>query len=129
MPVLDHPLVEFACGLPPGLRMRGSKGKYILKRVLRGRIPDAVFTRPKQGFGVPLEIWFSQLLPTFFRDRLGGDTRLGEVGVRSDGVRALLDLYEARRRTDHCGQLWALLVLDSALHRLLEPSLSLSAAR
>ena len=129
VPLLDHPLVEFACGLPAALRMRGGEGKYILKRVLQGRVPDAVLTRPKQGFGVPLEIWFSQLLPTFFRDRLGGDTRLGEVGVRTDAVRALLDLYEARRRTDHCVQLWGLLVLDSALRRLLDPSLRLSAAR
>ena len=129
VPLLDHPLVEFACGLPAGLRMRGNAGKYLLKRVLRGRVPDAVLTRPKQGFGVPLAIWFSQLLPTFFRDRLGQDTRLGDVGVRAGAVRALLDLYEARRRPDHCLQLWALLVLDSALRRLFEHSLSLGAAR
>jgi asparagine synthetase B (glutamine-hydrolysing) len=62
VPLLDHPLVEFACALPPGLRMRGSKGKYILKRVLRGRIPDTVLTRPKRGFGVPLEIRFSHTI-------------------------------------------------------------------
>jgi len=109
--------------------MRRKEGKYILKRVLRGRIPDAVLTRPKQGFGVPLEICFSQLLPTFFRERLSQDTRLGDVGLRGDAVRALLDLYEERRSPDPCLQLWALLVLDSALSRLLEPSLSLSAAR
>jgi len=129
VPMLDHPLVEFACGLPASLRMRGVEGKYILKRVLRGRVPDAVLTRPKQGFGVPLEIWFSQLLPTFFRDRLGQETRLGDVGIRGKAVRSLLNLYEVRRRPDHCLQLWALLVLDSALRRLLEPSFSLSAAR
>ena len=58
VPLLDHPLVEFACGLPAGLRMRGAEAKYLLKRVLRGRVPDAVLTRPKQGFGVPLELWF-----------------------------------------------------------------------
>jgi asparagine synthase (glutamine-hydrolysing) len=129
VPLLDHPLVEFACGLPAALRMRGREGKYLLKRVLQGRIPDAVLTRPKKGFGVPLAIWFSQVLPTFLRDRLGQETRLGDVGIRAGGVRALLDLYEARRRPDHCLQLWALLVMDSALRRLFEPSLSLSATR
>jgi asparagine synthase (glutamine-hydrolysing) len=121
VPLLDHPLVEFACGLPADLRMRGTETKYLLKRVLQGRVPDAVLTRPKQGFGVPLVVWFSRILPTFFRDRLGEGTRLGEVGVRPGAVRALLDLYEAQRRPDHCGQLWGLLVLDSSLRRLLEP--------
>jgi asparagine synthase (glutamine-hydrolysing) len=121
VPLLDHPLVEFACGLPAGLRMRGAEAKYLLKRVLRGRVPDAVLTRPKQGFGVPLAVWFSRILPTFFSDRLGVSTRLREVGVRDGAVQTLLDLYEAQRRPDHCGQLWGLLVLDSSLRRLLEP--------
>ncbi len=128
VPLLDHPLVEFACGLPAGLRMRGAESKYLLKRVLRGRVPDAVLTRPKQGFGVPLAVWFSRILPTFFRDRLGETTRLGEVGVRAGAVGALLDLYEAQRRPDHCGQLWGLLVLDCSLRRLLEPGIAVGEA-
>src|SRR5215468_1454763 len=36
VPLLDHPLVEFACGLPSGLRMRGGQTKYLLRRILRG---------------------------------------------------------------------------------------------
>jgi len=128
VPLLDHPLVEFACALPADCRMRGDEAKYLLKRALRGRVPDAVLTRPKQGFGVPLSVWFSRILPTFFRDRLGEGSRLREVGVRPHAVRALLDIYEARRRPDHCGQLWGLLVLDSALGRLLGPGIDRSAA-
>jgi asparagine synthase (glutamine-hydrolysing) len=128
VPLLDHPLVEFACALPADCRMRGDEAKYLLKRALRGRVPDAVLTRPKQGFGVPLSVWFSRILPTFFRDRLGDGSRLREIGVRPQAVRALLDLYEARRRPDHCGQLWGLLVLDSALGRLLGPGIDRSAA-
>jgi asparagine synthase (glutamine-hydrolysing) len=128
VPLLDHPLVEFACGLPAGLRMRGAEAKYLLKRALRGRVPDAVLTRPKQGFGVPLAVWFSRILPTFFRDRLGEGTRLREVGVKAGAVEALLDVYEAKRRPDHCGQLWGLLVLDTALRRLFEPGTRVRAA-
>jgi len=127
VPLLDHPLVEFACGLPARLRLRGGETKLLLKRLLRGRVPEAVLTRPKQGFAVPLEAWFSERLPTFYRDRLDGNGRLGDAAVRRGFVRDLLDLYESKRRPDHCRQLWGLLVLDRSLDRLLEPSQAASA--
>ena len=41
VPLLDHRLVEFACGLPADLRMRSGASKYLLKRALRGRIPPS----------------------------------------------------------------------------------------
>ena len=56
VPLLDHPLVEFACSLPPDLRFRDGKTKYLLKRALEGRVPAEVLTRPKQGFAVPAGI-------------------------------------------------------------------------
>jgi asparagine synthase (glutamine-hydrolysing) len=119
VPLLDHPLVEFACGLPAGLRLQGGQTKYLLRRILRGKVPDEVLTRPKQGFAVPLRAWFGQRLPGFFRDRLGDLSRLQEIGVRPARVRTLLDLFDQRGREDHCQRLWALTVLDSAAHRLL----------
>jgi asparagine synthase (glutamine-hydrolysing) len=119
VPLLDHPLVEFACGLPSGLRMRDGQTKYLLRRILHGRVPDEVLTRPKQGFAVPLRSWFGERLPSFFRDRLGNGSRLEEIGIRPRAVRALVDLFEQRGREDHCHRLWALTVLDSAARRLL----------
>ena len=44
VPLLDHPLVEFACSLPPDLRFRGGTTKYLLKRALAGRVPADVLT-------------------------------------------------------------------------------------
>jgi asparagine synthase (glutamine-hydrolysing) len=119
VPLLDHPLVEFACGLPAGLRMRGGQTKHLLRRVLRGQVPDEVLTRPKQGFGVPLRSWFGERLPGFFRERLGNGSRLEEIGIRPYAVRALVDLFEQHGREDHCYRLWALTVLDNAACRLL----------
>lgn len=119
VPLLDHPLVEFACGLPAGLRMRRGQTKYLLRRILRGRVPDEVLARPKGGFGVPIRSWFGERLPGFFRDRLGNGRRLEEIGIRPHAVRTLVDLFEQRGREDHCYRLWALTVLDSAVRRLL----------
>ena len=118
VPLLDHPLVEFACRLPARLRLRSRETKYILKRALQGRVPSEVLTRPKQGFGVPLEVWFAGRLPGFFHDTLGDGNRLADVGIRPSSVRALLDRYARSQRSDHCRRLWALAVLDGALQQL-----------
>jgi asparagine synthase (glutamine-hydrolysing) len=56
-PYLDHHLVEFALALPPSMKYRHGVGKYVLKRAMRGVLPDEVLTRPKQGFGTPMEEW------------------------------------------------------------------------
>jgi asparagine synthase (glutamine-hydrolysing) len=119
VPLLDHPLVEYACGLPAAFRMRGGQTKYLLRHILRGRVPEEVLSRPKQGFGVPLRLWFGECLPGFFRERLADGRKLEEIGIRSQAVCVLVDLFERHRREDHCHRLWALTVLDSAARRLL----------
>jgi asparagine synthase (glutamine-hydrolysing) len=123
VPLLDHPLVEFAASLPPRLRFRPGETKYLLRRILQGKVPAEVLTRPKRGFAVPLEAWFSARLPGFFADVLGDGERLHEAGIAPAAVRELRDLYLVRGRAEHCRRLWALVVLDRALQRLREPVL------
>jgi asparagine synthase (glutamine-hydrolysing) len=121
VPLLDHPLVEFACSVPPGLRFRDATTKYLFKRALEGRVPAEVLSRAKQGFAVPLESWFSGSIPSFFRDELADTSRLAGVGIRRRALDELFARFEATRRRDYCDRLWALVVLDRALRRLLGP--------
>jgi asparagine synthase (glutamine-hydrolysing) len=118
VPLLDHALVEFACRLPADLRMRRGETKYLLKRALAGRIPEELVTRRKQGFGVPLESWFSGDGRGFFRDQLGDGRRLEELGIPRKSVEHLERLFETTGRRDYCERLWALTVLDRSLQRL-----------
>jgi asparagine synthase (glutamine-hydrolysing) len=122
VPLLDHPLVEFACSRPPDLRFRDGKTKHLLKRALEGRVPADVLTRPKQGFAVPLESWFSGSIPDFFRDELADTSRLAGIGIQRAEVGRLLDRFAETRRRDYCDRLWALVVLNRAVRRLLGPS-------
>ena len=67
VPFLDHKLVELAMSLPEEMKTRQGILKYILKKAVRGVIPDEIIDRKKQGFGVPVYEWFF--------DRLGNEIR------------------------------------------------------
>ncbi len=62
VPFLDHKLVELALSIPTSMKMSGNTLKPLLKKAVRGVIPDDVIDRPKQGFGIPVYDWFSKEL-------------------------------------------------------------------
>jgi asparagine synthase (glutamine-hydrolysing) len=67
VPFLDHEFVQLAMSIPQTSKTNGGTLKHILKKAVRGVIPDELIDRPKQGFGVPIHEWFF--------DRLGGEAR------------------------------------------------------
>jgi asparagine synthase (glutamine-hydrolysing) len=58
VPFLDHKFVELAMSIPTAVKTRGGVLKHILKKAVRGLIPDEIIHRKKQGFGVPVHEWF-----------------------------------------------------------------------
>jgi asparagine synthase (glutamine-hydrolysing) len=58
-PFLDHEFVALALGIAEAAKTRGGALKAILKRAVRGIVPDAMIDRPKQGFGVPVREWLT----------------------------------------------------------------------
>jgi asparagine synthase (glutamine-hydrolysing) len=62
VPFLDYKLVEFAMGIPERVKTNNGTLKYILKKSVRGLIPDELIDRPKQGFAVPVREWYDGLL-------------------------------------------------------------------
>lgn len=62
VPFLDHRMVAFAASLPDRFRVRGGRGKWILRRAFRGTLPDAILDGPKRGFDLPLDRWLREAL-------------------------------------------------------------------
>ena len=58
VPFLDHKFVELALSIPSEIKTRNGTLKHILKKAVRGVIPDNLIDRRKQGFGVPVYEWF-----------------------------------------------------------------------
>ena len=70
VPFLDHEFVRFVMGIPQATKMRGGELKHLLKRAVRGIIPDQIIDRRKQGFGVPVAEWFLRELGPVVRESL-----------------------------------------------------------
>jgi asparagine synthase (glutamine-hydrolysing) len=110
-PFLDHHVMEFAASLPPGYRLRGLTTKSLLKRALKGLLPDETLTRRKMGFGVPISHWFRGELKGFLSDTILSDKALGRGYFTPAVVRRLVDQHAIGRR-DYAPQLWTLLMLE-----------------
>ena len=57
VPFLDHKFVEFSMSIPAKLKTKNGTLKYILKKAVRGIIPDKIIDREKQGFAAPIKEW------------------------------------------------------------------------
>jgi asparagine synthase (glutamine-hydrolysing) len=102
---LDNDLVAFCERLPSRFKFAGGTGKRLLRRALRGVVPNAVLDRPKKGFGVPTSRWLRELPPP-----------AGSLGpeFRADAVARLWQEHAGGRK-DHRLSAWSCLSLD--LHR------------
>src|SRR6185503_4170587 len=58
VPFLDHRFAALAMSIPSALKTRNGTLKYLLKKAVRGIVPDELITRRKQGFGVPVDELF-----------------------------------------------------------------------
>jgi asparagine synthase (glutamine-hydrolysing) len=91
VPFLNHEMVELAARMPPDLKLRGFKRKYILKRVAEQFFPKEVVWRKKAGFGAPVRSWLRNALRPLV------DDLLSEEAVRRRG---LFEPREVRRIID-----------------------------
>ena len=97
VPFLDHKFVELALSIPEKVKTRNGTLKHILKKSVRGIIPDDLIQRKKQGFGVPVYEWLFEQLGTFMRKELESFLEKTDF-VDRDAVMKLMD-KRARRES------------------------------
>lgn len=110
-PFLDVEHVEFAARLPEAMKWRGGAGKWLLKRAFGDLLPRGILARPKQGFAVPLGVWFRGRLGEVARDRLLDPAAFVAPLFDRAQIAALLREHRAGR-ADHGKRLWALLLIE-----------------
>jgi asparagine synthase (glutamine-hydrolysing) len=109
-PFLDHRLVEMTAGISPGWKMKGLlQKKYLLRRLLKNRVPPAIRWQGKRGFNVPVGLWIKNGLRDYFGDTLNA---LKDTGWVNKGYLDEIFQQHLRDERDYSHHLWGLLVLS-----------------
>ncbi len=116
VPFLDHQLVELVIRMPPQLKIR-SNGKYPLKEISRGLVPDAVIDRPKAYFPVPALKFVRGQFLAFMRDLLNSRACRQRGLYNEDYVKSILDDPEHQLTRLQGSKLWHLAALELWLQR------------
>ena len=116
-PLLDHRLIEFAGTLPLDQRVRGGEGKWLMKRAMRGRLPEHILHRRKQGFVTPISAWFRGALAGE-AEALASSRTLSETGWFERAEIAWVAAAHKSGREEHGRLLWQLLMLEKSLQRV-----------
>lgn len=111
VPFLDHRLVEYAASVPSRYKIRGASTKFILKKVMEGKLPERIVRRRKMGFPTPLEIMFRGELFDYAHDTLLSQRAVGRGYFDADAVKRLLHDHRAGTAANH-REIWQLLVLE-----------------
>jgi asparagine synthase (glutamine-hydrolysing) len=111
VPFLDHELVELAAHMPPSLKLKEG-GKFPLKAIARGVIPDAVIDRPKGYFPVPALKYVRGDFLEKMRAILNSEACLRRGLYRRDYVEKLLADPEAHLTRIQGSKLWHLALLE-----------------
>ena len=110
-PLLDPEVMEFAAALPPRLKLRGLRKKWLLRQAYRGIVPDEILSGAKRGFSVPMGDWLRGELRGHVRDVLLDPRTLARGYFRQAEVERILQRHD-QQRGDHSLQIWALLMLE-----------------
>ena len=116
VPFLDHELVELAMRMPPELKLKEG-GKWPLKAIARGLIPDSVIDRPKGYFPVPAFKYPQGVFLDFMRSVLDSEACRTRGLFRRDMVTQLLAAPMQHYTRLQGAKVWHLALLEYWLQR------------
>ena len=110
-PFLDPAVVSFLMALPYEQKFRAGRGKWLLRKLMEGRLPASVLTKRKQGFAPPLAAWLAGPLRSRLKELLSHE-RIAAAGYFDAGEVARLVEEHLSGRYDHRKKLWTLFVFE-----------------
>ena len=111
VPFLNQEMMELAARMPPDLKLRGLKRKYILKRAMEKILPREIVWRKKAGFGAPIRSWLRGPLRPMVNDLLSAETIRRRGLFRPDEARRVIDANLSGREDNNL-QVFQLLNLE-----------------
>ena len=123
VPFLDHELVELVMRAPTEYKTK-SEGKYFLKKISRGLLPDKVIDRKKGYFPVPALKYVRGEFLRFMQDVLNSDACRQRGLFQAEYVNKLLNKPEAFMTPLRGSKLWHLALLELWLQRNVDTAIA-----
>jgi len=110
LPYLDHRIVEFAATLPPSLKIRGRRQKFLLKDLMKDKLPQSILQRSKIGFDIPAHDWLRGPLRSLLVDTLSTGLSAFPELFRPEVIQSYLRSH-LERRVNIGYHLWGLMIM------------------
>lgn len=114
VPFLDYRLVETAYNMPSKYKIKFGQSKYILKRLMKNRLPNEIIHRKKMGFPTPLKLMFESHLKDYAFDTLLKNNASIHNYFEPSAIEKLL-VEHTNKVHDHHRTIWQLIVLEEWL--------------
>jgi asparagine synthase (glutamine-hydrolysing) len=118
VPFLDHRLVELTARMPVRMKIRGRETKFLLRRAMKGILPDEILERPKMGFPVPLGRWLRNEFRHLTEEYLLSERTLARGIFNADFVRALVARHNSGE--DHAYRVFRLMNFEVWYRQFIE---------
>lgn len=118
VPFLDHKLVEFTSGLPERLKLRGWTTKYILRKSMKGILPERILSRPKMGFPVPVGSWFRGAYAPVLQEYVLSSRATQREIFNPQYVQRIV--AEHQQGADHSERLWSLVNFELWMRQFID---------
>jgi asparagine synthase (glutamine-hydrolysing) len=111
VPFLNREVVHFANDLPLNLKLHNLTGKFLLKKMMRGKLPDEIIQRTKKGFNMPVAYWLSGDLKELMMDMFS-ESFIAHQNLFDYSYIQQLAEEHFQHRKDNRKLLWTLLVFQ-----------------
>ncbi|MCP3178128.1 asparagine synthase (glutamine-hydrolyzing) [Desulfuromonas sp. KJ2020] len=112
VPFLDHKFLEYCSTIPPDLKMKWMRKKYLLKKAARPYLPAEVIDHRKQGFVGPMTRWLKNELKPFVLETLSPRNLGRHDLIDQSTVRRVLDEHFSGREI-HDTLIWSMVIFQT----------------
>ena len=108
VPMTDPELTEYMASVPIDVKFPGLRKKNIMRKAMRGFLPDNILNKKKMGLEIPYSRWFKNELKDILTEYLSPH-RIKESGLFRSEVVSQLMADHLNGNADHGRALWGLL--------------------